>query len=278
MSQGPTVRRLQLGRELKRLRERADVTRDQVAALLECDLTKISKFETGRLGISLSEVKLLMPLYRVGGDEAERVLELAREAKKRSALRVPDFVRALVGLEAEAVEIKTFEVELVPGLLQTEPYTRDVTRAADPTRDPTEVDRLVALRRERQERLTGSNPPQLWAVINEAVIHRQVGGRTVMRQQLESLLAMAELPTVSVQILPFSAGSHAAMGTSFSIFRLSEPPDTAVAYTEDLWSAEYLDRDVQVNAYVQVFDRLSQAALDAEGTANMLKEAIGGLR
>lgn len=175
-------------------------------------------------------------------------------------------------------EIKQFEIGLMPGLLQTEAYIRAMTQAGDPTRDPAEVERL-AIRRERQARLTGDDPPRLWVVMGEAVVRRLVGfGQPVMLEQLEHLRAMADLPTVSVRIIPFSARPHPSMGTSFHILRLPEPPGTEVVYLEDLWSADYVDRDSQVTAYVQVFDRLCDAALDAASTAEMLEEAIGELR
>ncbi|WP_219414048.1 helix-turn-helix domain-containing protein [Pseudonocardia nigra] len=278
MAQSPTVRRLQLGRELRRLRERAGIPREAAANELECDVSKISKLETGKQTLQAAEVRALLTLYGADEGEAEQILAIAREARKRSSHRVPEWVRAYVGLEAEATEIKYFHVELVPGLLQTEAYTRAVTRAADPTRNPAEVERLVAARGERQARLLGGNPPQLWVVINEAVMRRVVGGQSVMIEQLERLLELAQLPTVSLQVLPFTAGAHAAMGSSFTILRLAEPPDAQVVYLEDLWSADYLDRDPQVTAYTQVFDRLCASACDEAGTVTMIEEAMGELR
>ncbi|MGH8966005.1 MAG: Scr1 family TA system antitoxin-like transcriptional regulator, partial [Actinomycetes bacterium] len=163
MAQGPTVRRLQLGRELKRLREDAGLLRDAAADDLGRDASTISKIENGKMTISLGDVKSLLMLYGVALDSADaiRILDVAREARKRAAHRVPDWVRAFVGFEAEADEIKQFEIGLVPGLLQTEAYTRAMTQAGDPTRDPAEVERLVAIRRERQARLTGGDPPRL---------------------------------------------------------------------------------------------------------------------
>jgi transcriptional regulator with XRE-family HTH domain len=277
---GPTISRVQLGYELRRARERAGVTRERAADRLECHHSKISKIEIGRSAPSIPEVMVLLTLYGIPeGEETDRILQIAREARKRSARRVPDWVRAFVGFEAEAVEIKKFEIELVPGLLQTEAYIRALSSAGDPTRDPQEVERLVAIRRERQTRLTGDNPPQLEVVMSEAVIRRVAGfGPPVALEQLEHLRAMGDLPTVNLQILPFSAGPHASMGTSFSILRVPEPPDTQVVYLEDLWSADYVDRGPQIAAYVQVFDRLCVSAFDAEGTADMIEEAMGELR
>jgi transcriptional regulator with XRE-family HTH domain len=278
MPQIPTARRLQLGRELRRLREEAGITRDRVAAELDGDLSKVSRIETGKQGLSVAEVRLLLGMYGVAKEEAERIVEIAREARKRSPLRVPDYVKTFVGFEAEADEIRKFEVELVPGLLQTQDYTRAVTRAVDPAGDPAEVERLVALRAERQKRLLGPHPPQLWAVMTEAVVRHVVGGRAVMREQLERLVELAQLPNVSMQIVPFSAGAHAAMGNSFSILRLPEPPGARVVYLEDLWSADYIDKGPQLDAYSRVFDLLCASALDAKGTIDMIEEVIGDLR
>jgi hypothetical protein len=280
VAQGPTVRRLQLGRELRRLREAADVPRDAAAARLSRDYTWLSRAEGGKLAPSVAEVELLLNFYGVdsGSEECERILDIAREARKRSAYRVPEWVRAYVGMEAEAVEIKDFQIDLVPGLLQTEEYTRAITKAFDPTRAPEEVERLVAIRRERQARILGDAPPQLWIVMDEAAIRRVVGGPEVMRAQLDRLLELARLPSVSVQIMPYSAGAHPAMGTSFRIVRLPEPPGTEVAVLEDLWSAEYLEREAQVSAYVQVFDKLCHIALDVASSTKTIKQVAGELK
>lgn len=274
MAASATVRRLQLGRELRRLRENAGVTRESAAAELECDLSKISRLETGKLALQAAEIRALLALYSVAQDEAERVQRMAREARKRTAQRVPDWARTYVGLEADAVEIKMFEIELVPGLLQTEAYTRAVTRAADPTRDPAEVERLVATRKGRQTRLDDDRAPLLWVVVNEAVIRRTVGGAAAMVEQLEWLMEMARRPTVSLQVLPFSSGAHAAMGSSYTILRLEDPPEVQVVYLEDLWSADYADKLDRVTAYATTFDRLSSAALDTEATIEFLAAAI----
>jgi hypothetical protein len=246
---------------------------------LSRDYTWLSRAEGGKLAPSVAEVELLLNLYGVdsGSEECGRILDIAREARKRSAHRVPEWVRAYVGMEAEAVEIKDFQIDLVPGLLQTEEYTRAITEAFDPTRAPEEVERLVAIRRERQARLLGDDPPQLWVVMDEAAVRRVVGGPDVMRAQLDRLLELARLPSVSVRIVPYGVGAHPAMGTSFRIVRLPEPPGTEVAVLEDLWSADYLERDAQVSAYVQVFDRLCGVALDASSSAKMIEKATGEL-
>ncbi len=272
----PTVRRLQLGRELRRLREHAHVSREQAAEELECNLSKISKIETGRMTLAPAEVKALVRLYQVPEDEAEQIYGIAREARKRATYRVPDWARAYYGLEAEALEIRDFHIDLIPGLLQTPEYTRAIARAAAPTGDPAEIDRIVATRKERQERLTGPNPPKLWVVMHEAAVRTKVGGPQVMRAQIAQVMELAALPMVSVQVVPFDAGSHGSMGTSFMILRL---PDTEspIVYLEDLWSADYLSRPAQVQDYTSLFDRLCSTALSAEDTATLLQEVTGGL-
>lgn len=279
MAQAPTLQRLHLGQELRRLREQAGLSADQAAAELECDRSKVSRIELGRQGITLGEVKLLLTLYGVGEREGARIVEVARDAKKRvSSEPVPEWIRTYVSAEREAESIQKFEVELVPGLLQTEAYTRAVTLAADPTRKKEDVERLVGIRRERQRRLHGERPPRLHVVMNEAVIRRLVGGSSVLRDQLERLVELAALPTVSLQLLPFDVGAHAAMGTSFSVLALPAPQSAQVVYMEDIWSGTYVSRPEEITAYTDCFERLCTSALDERATVSMIKKAAGELR
>ena len=238
-------------------------------------MSKLGRIERGQMTIALSEVKDLLELYGVAADEAEQVLAVAREARKRSRSRVPDWARALYGLESEATEIRYFSETLVPGLLQTPEYTRAIARAAAPTGDIADVNRIVASRVERQARLTDDQPPQMWVVMHEAAVRTRVGGPVVMRQQLAKLLELGKLPAVSIQVLPFSVGAYGSMGCSFEIHRV--PDSGLVVYLEDLWSADYLSRPVQLRAYTEVFDRLCTAALSTEDTAAMIEEVMGGM-
>lgn len=270
-SSSPTVSRLQLGRELRRLREAAHVSRDDAAGELECGTSKISKIETGKAALRAGEVKVLLDRY--GVTDREDVLRLARDARKRSAYRVPDWAKTFVGLEAEAADIRTYETELVPGLLQTPDYARMVIRAADPYRDPREVERLVQARIDRQKRLASDDAPLLWAVVNEAVIRRVVGDREIMRRQLEHLVAMAHKPDITIQVLPFEVGAHPAMGYSFVHLRLSEPPDAAIVYLEDLISADYVERSAHVASYYETFGMLAQVALSPEKSLTVIDQA-----
>jgi transcriptional regulator with XRE-family HTH domain len=278
MSETPTAQRLQLGRELVVLRERAGVSRADAAQALMCSQSKISKLEHGKAALSALELQTLLRLYDVpeGSEQADQLMAIADSARKRSTLAVPDWVRAYVGLEATAAEIQTFEIDLVPGLLQTEAYTRAVAMAASASRNPREVERLVSIRRERQTRLTSDNPPQLHVILHEAALRIVVGGPAVMREQLEWLLALAELPGVTLRVLPFSAGAYASMGAGFSIVRL--PGGERVVYLEKLWLADYVDKAAQVAAYTALWDSLMASALDITSTTEIIRDAIGDLR
>jgi uncharacterized protein DUF5753/helix-turn-helix protein len=274
MFNSPAVSRLQLGRELRRLREAAGHGRDVAAAELECGVSKLSKVETGKATLRLAEVKALLDRY--GVTDRDMVLRLARDARRRLTHRVPDWAKTFVGLEADAAEIRTYQTELVPGLLQTEDYARLVTQAAEPTRDPREVERLVAARIERQQRLRSADAPLIWAILNEAVIRRQVGDKEIMGRQLEHLVAMGADPNITIQVLPFSAGAHPAMGSSFVHLRLADPSDAEIIYLEDLASADYLGRPAQIASYLAAFGMLAMAALDPAASSVMMKNAAFG--
>jgi transcriptional regulator with XRE-family HTH domain len=274
VSSSPTVYRLQLGRELRRLREVAGRSRDDAAAELECGVSKISKIETGKATLRPAEVRALLDLYNVTDRDA--VLRLAQYARRRSTVRVPDWAKTFVGMEADAAEIRTYQTELVPGLLQTEDYARVVTQAADPTRDPRAVERLVASRIERQQRLHSPGAPLIWAILNEAVIRRQVGDKETIGRQLLHLVELNNDSNITIQVLPFSAGAHPAMGSSFVHLRLGDPPDGEVIYLEDMASADYLGRPAQIASYLAAFGMLAQMALSPTQSSFLIKSAALG--
>jgi transcriptional regulator with XRE-family HTH domain len=271
----PPVARLQLGQLLRELREKAGRTQEDAAITLECKKPKVSKIETGKATLGPGDARLLIELYDTHGDTADTVLRLAREARKRSPLRVPDWAQRFIALESISTSIRTYENELVPGLFQTEDYTRAVIKAAaHPERDTAALERIVAVRADRQARLTDENPPQVYAVINEAVIRRVVGGSRIMHEQLVKLRELTEMPHVTLQILPFSAGAHVAMGSSFRVLQLAEPAGARVIYVEDLMTADYLDGPSQISRYSLVFDRLQIAAPSEAETTALLDQAI----
>jgi transcriptional regulator with XRE-family HTH domain len=275
----PTLLRLQLGKELRKRREQAGFSRQDAARRLRCSPSKITRMEIGTGPPTLAETEVLLRYYGVPeGPTTDEILDIAERARQRDPLEVPDWLRAFVGREAEATAIRMFEIELVPGLLQTEPYIRAIATAANPGGDPGEVERLVEIRSERQKRLFGNEPPRLWAVIHEAAIRCMVGGPDVMRGQVRRLLELADVPQISIQILPFSVGAHPAMSSPFIILDLPDPPDSRMVYLETLWRSDYVNRARQVDAYSDVFDRLCAFALDEQGTVAMLERVVGDLR
>ncbi|MEV0055040.1 helix-turn-helix transcriptional regulator [Saccharopolyspora shandongensis] len=273
----PPVARLQLGQLLRRLREKSGKTQDAAAEVLECQKPRISKIETGKATISAGDVRLLIDLY--GADEAtgETVAQLAREARKRSTARVPDWAQRYVALESISSSIQVYEPELIPGLIQTENYTRAITQAADPERSEDEVERLAAVRTERKSLIRGKNPVQLSVVLNEAALRRTVGGAEIMIEQLKHLLEVAELPNVTLQVLPFSAGAHAAMGSSFYVLEIQRPAKATVVYLESLTSGDYVDNAAQIERYALAFKQLQVSSSKETETAATLERVIKDL-
>jgi transcriptional regulator with XRE-family HTH domain len=257
---GPTVLRIGLGGELRRLREAAGVTRDDAGEAIRASPAKISRLELGRVGFKERDVADLLTLYGVR-DEAQRAefLALARRANApgwwhRYADLLPGWFETYIGLEQASSVIRTYELQFVPGLLQTPAYTRAVAQLG--TTDADEVERRVELRMRRQELLTRPGGPRLWAVIDEAALRRSLGGPRQQREQLEHLVELSGLPNVSLQVAPLHHGGHAAAGGPFTILRFAEPDLPDIVYLEQLTSALYLDRRSDVEHYASVMDRL----------------------
>ncbi|GGM73715.1 transcriptional regulator [Longimycelium tulufanense] len=269
----PTMQRLQLGLELKRLREETGVSREEITERLGWHPTKLSRVEQGSATVSATEIEVFAALFEVTGKAADRLRTLGKEARKRGRYgKVSDWARQYVGMEASAAEILIFSEELMPGLLQTREYAHAVAEASV-LANPADIDQLVESRVHRRDRLTSSDAPAVSVVLSEAVLRRHVGGAVVMRDQLRLLQDLRKLPHVTIQVLPFSAGAHAAMGTSFTLLRLAETGKTTV-YLEDITSSDYLDRPQHIRAYRLVFDRLRVAALGEHETVTMLDRVI----
>jgi transcriptional regulator with XRE-family HTH domain len=259
-STGPTVLRIGLGGALRRRREAAGVTRERAGEAIRASPAKISRLELGRVGFKERDVADLLTCYGVH-DPAERAqfLDLAKEANApgwwhRYSDLLPGWFETYLGLEQASTMIRTYELQFVPGLLQTREYARAVTLLGH--EDLEDVERRVELRLRRQEVLTAPGAPTLWAVIDEAALRRSLNGPELLRAQLDHLLAMNELPNVSVQIAPLSFGGHAAAGGPFSILRFAEPDLPDIVYLEQLTSALYLDKRSDVEHYALVMDRL----------------------
>ncbi|MCI2418686.1 helix-turn-helix domain-containing protein [Saccharopolyspora sp. K220] len=273
----PPVARLQLGQLLRELREKSGKTQDAAAEVLECQKPKISKIETGKATISAGDVRLLIDLYGANAKTSKTVIQLAREARKRSPLRVPDWAQRYVALESIASAIQSYETELVPGLMQTEEYTRAAAQAAAPVQGSADPEQMVAVRAERRARLHNDKSMRFSAVVNEAVLRRCVGGPDVMADQLRHLRELAELPNITFQVIPFSTGAHAAMGASFHFLEIRKPASAKVVYLDGLTSGDYLDGAAAVSQYSLIFERLRSTATDETGSLDMLEQVIRDL-
>jgi len=279
---GPTVKRLVLGGHLHRLREARGISAEQAAEAIRGSHSKISRMEHGRVGFKQRDVSDLLTLYGVtDAEERAALLSLTREANTPGWWHaysdvLPSWVEAYVGLEAAATVLRTYEVQFVPGLLQTEEYARALIRLGSAVGD-SEVDRRTELRISRQEIIRSANPPQLWAVVDEGALRRPVGSRDVVRRQLEHLITVAEHPAVTLQILPFTAGPHSAMGGPFTILRFAEPDLHDVVYIEQLTSALYLDKPSEVDSYLEVMEQLCLQAEPAGNTVKMLNQILADI-
>jgi transcriptional regulator with XRE-family HTH domain len=273
--QGPTIRRRRLASELRRLRETADLTIDEVAEKLECSASKISRIETGHVGVTPRDARDMLELYGQAGDEREALVQLAREARKPGWWQAYKevFTGTFVGLEADASSLRAFQALLVPGLLQTEPYARAVIRAMRPDADESDIQRRVAARTARQQLLTDPNPPEYWAVIDEAVLHRVVGAPEVMAHQADRLLTMAQLPHVTIQVVPFGAGAHPGMEGPFLILGFPEQADPDVVYVDSTSGGFFLELPPDVRRYILMFDHLRATALKPDDSVELIAAA-----
>jgi hypothetical protein len=275
---GPTVLRMILGSQLHRLREAAGVTPDQAAWELRASRSKISRMEHGRVRFKDRDVADLLTLYGITDEKLRaRMLASAQDANapgwwSKYGDLLPDWFEEYLGLEGAASVIRAFELQFVHGLFQTEAYARAVTLLGHKTAPAEEIDRRVSLRIKRQDILASPEPPQVWSVMDESVLRRPLGGRAVMRAQLDRLAEMARLPQVTIQVIPFGGGGHAAAGGSFTLLRFAEPELPDVVYIEQLTSALYLDDRQDIDHYLEVMNDLSTEALTPDRTTQFIAE------
>jgi transcriptional regulator with XRE-family HTH domain len=280
---GPTAIRLALGLGLRRLREARQITPAQAAEAIRATPSKISRLELGRTAARERDVADLLNLYGVT-DEAERkeLLALTHQVSAPSWWHqysdvMPKWLDLYIGLEKAASVIRGYEVQFVHGLMQTEDYAKSVVLISNANASAEEIDRRVSLRMRRQRLLTDPGAPELWAVLDEAALRRPPCGEKVMRAQLERLLELTDLPNVTVQIVPFLAGSHAAAGGPFTILRFPEPDLPDVVYLEQLNSALYLDQPADVVDYLAVMDQLCVQADNRTASRDMLRTLLRDL-
>jgi transcriptional regulator with XRE-family HTH domain len=280
--QNPTLRARRLAAELQRRREATGMSREEVARQLEWSTSTLFRIETGRSRPQPGNVRMLLELYGVTGPERDGLIQLTREARQpgwwhsfRDVL--PNPYEVYIGLEAGAASIRNFEPVVVPGLLQTADYAREIFRNGPIELDPDEVERLLEVRLARQEILARDDRPRLWAVIDEAVIHRVVGGIEVMRGQLRHLVNASQQGKTTIQVMPYRAGAHAGTIGAFVILDFSEPTDPAVVYVETLAGDIYLEERSDVDRYILAFDRLVAAALHPDDSVQLIEQVANSL-
>jgi transcriptional regulator with XRE-family HTH domain len=277
---GPTVRRMLVGAQLRRLRTQAGLTREQAAEAIRASAWKIHRLENGQVGFKERDIIDLLRLYGVTDpDDIISFVTLARESNlpgwwQDYGDRLPQWFRAFVDLESVATLIRAYEGQFVPGLLQTEDYMRAVIAGALLHQSAEEVEQRVQLRLARQTLLSRPDAPRLWVVVDEAVLRRPVGGPKVMRAQLERLLEATKLPNVILQVLPFEAGAHPAAVGSFTILRFPDRELPDVVYLEHLTSALYLNQHDDVEQYLHVMDSISVRAASPDTTAEILSRIV----
>jgi transcriptional regulator with XRE-family HTH domain len=262
--------------ELRRLREAAGVTIEVVAERLECSSSKVSRIETGHIGASPRDVRDILRIYGIHDDRAEQLVQIAREARMKGWWHLYGAVLtgAYVGLEAAAARIRAYEAQLVPGLLQTDDYSRAVIRAARPDISHDELDRRLQVRMTRQALITQDEPLDLWVVLDEAALRRIVGEAALMQAQLDKLVKMAEHPNVTLQVLPFSAGAHAGMDGTFAILEYDDDGDPDVVFAENAAGGLFLEKEEELKRYRFIFEHLRASALPPAQSVDLLaKEA-----
>ncbi|HZR52047.1 MAG TPA: helix-turn-helix transcriptional regulator [Streptosporangiaceae bacterium] len=277
---GPTVQRMVLGSHLRKLREQRGITAEQAADSIRGSHSKISRMEHGRVGFKERDVADLLTLYGViDGDERAALLNMARESNTPGWWHafsdiLPTWVEPYVGLEAAASVIRTYQIQYVPGLLQTGGYASALLRTGYPAVTEEELARRTDLRISRQDILSRPGAPQLWAVVDEGVLRRPIGSADVMREQIRHLIEITDHPAVTLQVLPFRVGGHSACGGPFTILRFAEPDLQDVIYIEQLTSALYLDKQVEVDRYLEVMEQLCLQAEPAANTAKLLRKLL----
>jgi hypothetical protein len=265
---GPTIARWQLARELRTLREAADLTPGQIADILGCSDWKIYKMESGDVGVGRPDLIAMLEHYGVKDEHVRSaLLDLQKQGKERGWWskfgQLPAPYGMYIGLESAAIEVKNFELAAIPGLLQTEEYARSMLAAQGLVRDPELIEKRVQVRIARQTRLTEEPRLNFWTIVDEGALRRQIGGRAVMRKQLDHLIEASEMPNVTIQVLPFAEGGHP--GTLGSIAILEFPVDvhSPVAYVETFAGDAYMEKEDDLRRANMVFTHMHAAALSA---------------
>ncbi|MFF7968325.1 helix-turn-helix domain-containing protein [Streptomyces sp. NPDC007903] len=273
----PTVRRRRLGQELRKLRELKGMTAEEVADRLLVSQSKISRLENGRRSISQRDVRDLCGVYEVEDQRVvDSLMEMARDSRQQGWWHtfgdIPYSV--YIGLETDAQSLRVYEPQLVTGLLQTRAYAEALVRGALPETSTAEIEKRVKVRMRRQERVTDdSNPLRLWVVLDEAALHRVVGSKLIMREQLEHLIELSSLPHVTVQVLPFEVGAHPGLNGQYAILEFADAADSSVVYLEGVTSDLYLEKAPDVQKYAVMYEHLRAQALPVEQSQRFIQDA-----
>jgi transcriptional regulator with XRE-family HTH domain len=272
----PTVRRRRLGQELRKLREAKNMTAEQVAERLLVSQSKISRLENGRRSISQRDVRDLCGVYEVEDERmVDSLMQMAKDSRQQGWWHafgdIPYSV--YIGLETDAESLRMYEPQIIPGLLQTHAYAEAVITGALPESTPVEIEKRVTVRTRRQERIRDEERPlRLWAVIDEGALHRIVGSRQLMVEQLEHLIEQSHLPHVTVQVIPFEMGAHPGISGQYSILEFPDTSDSSVVYIEGVTSDLYLEKAQDVGKYSVMYEHLRAQALNVEQTRDFISE------
>ncbi|MER5267094.1 helix-turn-helix transcriptional regulator [Actinosynnema sp. NPDC002837] len=272
---GPTALRIVLGAQLRRLREASEITRADAGYAIRGSESKISRMELGRVGLKERDVNDLLTMYGVDdAGERAKFLDMVRRSNSpgwwhRYTDLMPDWFHDFVGLEEAASRILIYETQFVPGLLQTEDYAMAIASHGRPELVTPDVRRRVSLRMQRQRILSRPGAPRVWAVIDESVLYRAIGGREVLINQLDHLLSVTKDGPVTLQVVPFPLAGYAAKGP-FAMLRFGEPDLPDIVYLEHLAGALYLDKLEELEIYSRVFDRLTVDAETPDRSRQML--------
>ncbi|WP_406310027.1 helix-turn-helix domain-containing protein [Streptomyces sp. NBC_00623] len=277
MAGSPTARRRRLAIELKKLREESGLTCNQVGKELDWSGSKVNRLETGQGRVQPSDVDALCRFYGTSDELRDLLRSLAKESKTKGWWHahgdaVPSWFSVYVGLEQAASDLRSYQGEFIPGLLQTTEYAAELSRASADLSDD-EIQRLVDVRMRRQQLLTAENPPDLWTVIHESTLKHVVGSRAVMAGQLERALDIARLRNVTVQVLPYDAGAYPVTGP-FTVLGFPEQEDPDVVYREGLTDSVYLESAADVSLYTKAFDHLRALALSPERSSSLIRETL----
>jgi DNA-binding XRE family transcriptional regulator len=272
----PTVRRRRLGQELRRLREMKGMTAEEVAERLLVSQSKISRLENGRRSISQRDVRDLCGVYEVEDHRiVDSLMQMAKDSRQQGWWHafgdIPYSV--YIGLETDAASLRVYEPQVVPGLLQTRQYAEALIAGALPESGTTDVEKRVSVRVRRQERLNDAEHPlRLWVVIDEAALRRLVGDKQLMREQLEHLVELSQLPHVTVQVLPFEMGAHPGINGQYAILEFPDTSDSSVVYIEGVTSDLYLEKANDVQKYSVMYEHLRAQALNVDHTRQFIAD------